>query len=307
MNILVTGANGQLGTELRNLAANGKDRWIFSDVSQVPGLETLSLDVSDLDTLRLLSESESVDLFINCASYSDVDKAESDQSLADSINHLAAASLAKVSFERGAFLIHISSDYVFHGDSSVPYKEDDETDPLGVYGVTKLAGERAIENSGCSYLILRTAWLFSPYGHNFVKTILELSAERPNLRVVFDQIGSPTYAADLAKFICDVVDRRQFIDGRIYHITDEGAISWYDFAKAISEIAGGYDVLAGKARRHCDILPCHSEDYPSAARRPHYSVLDKSLVKRDFGVTLPYWRDSLLKCIDRIFGMREKT
>lgn len=307
MNILVTGANGQLGTELRNAAKSSKDHWIFSDITEIPGVETLSLDITDLDAVKIVCSSENIDLIINCAAYTNVDKAESDQNFADALNHIAAGNLAQTAAERDAFMIHISTDYVFHGDSSVPYKEDDNPDPIGVYGVTKLAGERSVEISGCRYIIFRTAWLYSPYGRNFVKTMLRLTSEKDDLRVVFDQIGTPTYAADLAGLIYNVVTLRQFAHQGIYNFTDEGVISWYDFAKAICEIAGSYDVVSGKARRKCDIQPCHSDEYPSNAQRPHYSVLDKTLVKRTFGVTIPYWKDSLLHCIDRLFGMDQSS
>ncbi len=290
MNILVTGANGQLGTELRNVTAGSRNNYIFSDVTSPPGVETLNLDITNIDAVRIVCDSEKVDVIVNCAAYTNVDKAEDEPSMAMLLNCTAAGNLAKVAAERDAALIHISTDYIFHGDIPMPCKEDWPTDPLGVYGSTKLAGEKEIERSGCRSVILRTAWLYSPYGKNFVKTMLRLTEERDSLNVVFDQIGTPTYAYDLASLITRIIEDGQLDKAGIYHFSNEGAVSWYDFAKAISEIGG----------TACDIRPCHTEEYPSKAQRPRFSVLDKTKVKETFKVTIPYWRDSLADCIKRI-------
>lgn len=290
MNILVTGANGQLGTELRNVMAGSRNNYIFSDVTSPPGVETLNLDITNIDAVRIVCDSEKVDVIVNCAAYTNVDKAEDEPSMAMLLNCTAAGNLAKVAAERDAALIHISTDYLFHGDIPMPCKEDWPTDPLGVYGSTKLAGEKEIERSGCRSVILRTAWLYSPYGKNFVKTMLRLTEERDSLNVVFDQIGTPTYAYDLASLITRIIEDGQLDRTGIYHFSNEGAVSWYDFAKAISEIGG----------TTCDIRPCHTEEYPSKAQRPRFSVLDKTKVKETFKVTIPYWRDSLADCIKRI-------
>ena len=290
MNILVTGANGQLGTELRNLSSGSSNHYIFSDVNSVPGLETLSLDITNRQAVRLVCESEQVDVIINCAAYTNVDRAEDDYAMADLLNNKAAGNLAIIAAERGATLIHISTDYVFHGNASAPYREDWSPSPLGVYGVTKLDGERAIRESGCKWFIFRTAWLYSPYGKNFVKTMMRLTADKDSLTVVADQVGTPTYAADLASLIVKVVDEGLLDKGGLYHYSNEGVISWYDFAKTICELSGNC----------CDIRPCRSDEYPSKAARPHYSVLDKSKVKRTFGISIPYWKDSLKACIQRI-------
>lgn len=290
MNILVTGANGQLGTELRNVTAGSRNNYIFSDVTSPPGVETLNLDITNIDAVRIVCDSEKVDVIVNCAAYTNVNKAEDEPSMAMLLNCTAAGNLAKVAAERDAALIHISTDYIFNGDIPMPCKEDWPTDPLGVYGSTKLAGEKEIERSGCRSVILRTAWLYSPYGKNFVKTMLRLTEERDSLNVVFDQIGTPTYAYDLASLITRIIEDGQLDKTGIYHFSNEGAVSWYDFAKAISEIGG----------TTCDIRPCHTEEYPSKAQRPRFSVLDKTKVKETFKVTIPYWRDSLADCIKRI-------
>ncbi|MBQ2108611.1 MAG: dTDP-4-dehydrorhamnose reductase [Bacteroidales bacterium] len=290
MVILVTGANGQLGTELRNVSKGSGDRYIFSDVSQVPGSDTLFFDITNQGALKIVCESESVDVIVNCAAYTNVEKAEEDPQMADLLNHKAPANLAAVAAETGALLIHISTDYIFNGEKSVPYAEDDAPDPLGVYGVTKLAGEDAIKNSGCRYMIFRTAWLYSPYGKNFIKTILGMLQSGRDLKVVYDQIGSPTYAEDLARLIYGIVSERKLDKTGVYHYTDEGAVSWYDVAMAIKEISG-----AGGS-----ISPCLTVEYPTKASRPHFSLLDKSKVRSTFGIEIPYWKDSLVKCIDRL-------
>lgn len=290
LNVLVTGANGQLGREIRSRTLPDGPRYLFSDVSRLPGEETLYLDITDLDAVRLVCESEHVDVIINCAAYTDVEKAESDTAMADLLNHKAAANLAIVAKERGAVLIHISTDYVFHGDRSEPYPEDWPTEPLGVYGATKLLGEKAVIESGCRYLIFRTAWLYSPYGKNFVKTMMRLTAERDTLTVVSDQVGTPTYAGDLADVITRLVADHRFEPAGIYHFTGEGVCSWYDFACAIRDLAGN----------RCDIRPCRTSEYPTKAARPSYSVLDKTKVRKTFGITIPHWYESLVKCMKRI-------
>ncbi|MBQ2330958.1 MAG: dTDP-4-dehydrorhamnose reductase [Bacteroidales bacterium] len=292
MNILVTGANGQLGTELRNVSAGSRNRYIFTDVNELPGVETLHLDATDLDAVRIVADTEGVDAIINCAAYTNVDGAESDHGLCDLLNRQLPANLAAIARERNALLVHISTDYVFGGNASVPYREDSVPDPTGVYGATKLLGENAILSSGCRYLILRTAWLYSPYGKNFVKTMLRLTAERDSLKVVFDQVGTPTYAEDLARVIVDLVDGGKVAESGIYHYTNEGVTSWYDFALAICQLGGN----------RCDIQPCHSDEFPSKVHRPHYSVLDKTKIKNTFSLRIPYWLDSLERCVERLKG-----
>ena len=287
MNILVTGANGQLGTEIRNASKGSGHNFIFTDVSQMAGVETVYLDITNIDAVRITAESEKVDVIVNCAAYTNVEKAESDLAFADLLNHTAAANLAKVALERKAVLIHVSTDYVFHGDSHVPYRETDTPNPLGAYGITKYSGEKSIIASGCKYLIFRTAWLYSPYGNNFVKTMMRLTGSNDSIKVVFDQVGTPTYAADLAGVIMKVICEGMLDRTGIYHYTDEGCISWYDFAVAINDLCG----------HKCDVQPCHTEEYKTKARRPQYSVLDKTLVKETFGVKIPHWFSSLKECV----------
>jgi len=216
MNILVTGANGQLGMEMRNVATGSNHHFVFTDVNTVPDNETIYLDITNLDAIRIIAESEKIDCIVNCAAYTNVDKAEDDFAMADLLNHKAAENLALVANERDAVLIHISTDYVFKGNKSLPCREDWDTEPLGVYGITKLAGENAILNSGCKYIIFRTAWLYSPYGKNFVKTILALTAERDSMKVGFDQVGTPTYAGDLANLILDIIENGKYDKTGIY-------------------------------------------------------------------------------------------
>lgn len=272
--------------EIRNFSGITGERYIFSDVNMVPGLETLSLDITDERAVSLVCESENIDIVINCASYTAVDKAESDIAMADLINNKAAGYLAGAMKKKGGLVLHISTDYIFSGDSFRPYKENDPASPCGVYGVTKLAGERAIINSGCRYMIFRTSWLYSVYGQNFVKKILKQISEKETFDVVFDQIGSPTNAADLAAAVSYIIKEKKFKEG-LYHYSNEGVASWYDLAVAINEIAGG----------SCTINPCLSSEYKTAAKRPNYSVLDKSLIKRTFDLKIPHWRASLERCI----------
>lgn len=282
MVILITGANGQLGNEMRRVSAQSSNRYIFTDVAE--------LDITDREAVLARVEAEKVEVIVNCAAYTNVEKAEEDYERADLLNNRAVENLALAARAVGATMIHVSTDYVFKGDSCVPYFEDMDTDPLGVYGSTKLAGERALIASGCRYLIFRTAWLYSPFGNNFVKTMRRLTAERESLNVVFDQVGTPTYAGDLAALIYHVIESGQLEKEGIYHYSDEGVCSWYDFAKEIAELSGYV----------CDIRPCHSEEFPSKVERPHFSVLDKTKVKKTFGVTVPYWKDSLRKCVNEL-------
>lgn len=279
MNILVTGANGQLGTEMRNVSSESSDRYIFTDIAE--------LDITDSKAVDKLVTSENIDIIVNCAAYTNVDKAEEDEQAADIINHKAVAILASAAADKGATLIHISTDYVFDGNRCVPYREEDMTFPTGAYGRTKLAGEQVVIESGCRYIILRTSWLYSPYGKNFVKTMMRLTAEKENINVVFDQVGTPTYAGDLAALIHKIITGRHLDRLGIYHYSNEGVCSWYDFAVEICRQCGNT----------CDIRPCHSEEFPSKVKRPNYSVLDKTKIKETFGLTVPYWSESLEKCI----------
>ena len=288
MNVLVTGSNGQLGTELRRLALDSPHHFIFTDINSLPGVETVYLDISDRASIDIIAESEKVDIIVNCAAYTDVERAESEIDMAMLLNHQAVENLAGAAASRDAALIHISTDYIFSGEGNLPIREDAVPAPKGVYGSTKLAGEKAIQKSACRSVIVRTSWLYSPYGRNFVKTMRRLMQESGQIRVVYDQVGSPTYAADLADALMQIIQGPR-IDGKaVYHYSDEGAVSWYDFAQAIREISG-FD---------CKIIPCRSEDYPTKARRPHYSVLDKSAIKRAYRLEIPYWRDALARCID---------
>ncbi len=290
MNILVTGANGQLGTELRNATAGSSHRYIFTDVTSVPGVETIYLDIANEDAVRIICDSEKVDVIINCAAYTNVDKAEDDAATAMLLNSTAAGVLARAAAGRGATLVHVSTDYVFHGNIPMPCREDWPTDPLGVYGSTKLSGEKEIEASGCRFIMFRTAWLYSSYCKNNVKTMRRLTSERDSVKVVFDQVGTPTYAYDLAALIAGIIERNRLDKTGIYHYSNEGVVSWYDFAVAICELSGN----------ECVISPCHSDEFPSKVHRPSFSVLDKTKVKETFGISVPYWRDSLKACLKRM-------
>ena len=291
MNILVTGANGQLGNELRIVSRSSADRYIFTDVVEQDGAETTILDITNIDAIRALVRAEKVDVIVNCAAYTNVDKAESDFDLAELLNAKAPENLAIAMKEVGGLLVHISTDYVFGKEVyNTPCREDMTGTPTGVYGLTKLHGEQNIIASGCQYIIIRTAWLYSEFGKNFVKTMLNLTSTKPQLKVVFDQVGTPTYAFDLASAIIEILKDPKT---GIYHYSNEGVCSWYDFAKMI---AG----LAGEASAQCDIQPCHSDEFPSPVKRPAYSVLDKTKIKETFGLSVPYWIDSLRKCIDNL-------
>lgn len=289
MNILVTGANGQLGNELRIVARGSSHRFVFTDVVEAEGLETVHLDITDLEAIRLLVKQEAIDVIVNCAAYTNVDKAETDAELAELLNAKAPQNLAIAMKEAGGLLVHISTDYVFGKEPyNTPCREDMVGTPTGVYGLTKLHGEQNILASGCRYVIIRTAWLYSEFGKNFVKTMLNLTATKPELKVVFDQVGTPTYAYDLAEAIVRIIERP--VEG-IYHYSNEGVCSWFDFTKMIAEYSG---------QTQCDILPCHSDEFPSPVKRPSFSVLDKTKIKETFGVSVPYWTDSLRKCIDNL-------
>lgn len=293
MTILVTGANGQLGNEMRLVAKASQDKYIFTDVSDLRGVETLKLDITDIEAVRRIVSENDVKVIVNCAAYTNVDKAEDDRELCALLNTKAPENLALVMRDAGGLLVHVSTDYVFGGDPyNTPCGEDQKGTPTGVYGLTKLQGEQAIMASGCHYLIIRTAWLYSEFGKNFVKTMLSLTSSKSQLSVVFDQTGTPTYALDLAEAIFDIIENRKYEDNDgIYHYSNEGVCSWYDFARMIAEYSGNTG---------CEIMPCHSDEFPSKVRRPAYSVLDKTKIKTTFGLKIPYWTDSLKKCIKNL-------
>ena len=299
MNILVTGANGQLGNEMRLIAKDSADKYIFTDVNQVEGLETTFLDITDLDAIRRMVSERSVDVIVNCAAWTNVDGAEAPEKyeLVEKLNATAPENLAKAMKEVGGLLVHISTDYVFGKEPyNLPCREDQQGTPTGVYGLTKLHGEERIKASGCDYVIIRTAWLYSEFGKNFCKTMLNLTATKEHLNVVFDQAGTPTYALDLAHAIETVLadyaaSKQPYAKTGIYHYSNEGVCSWFDFTKMIAEYSG---------QIKCDIQPCHSNEFPSPVQRPAYSVLDKTKIKETFGIRIPYWTDSLKACIERI-------
>ena len=282
MNILVTGANGQLGNEMRCIAATSLNNYIFTDVAE--------LDITDLDAIRNMIHLDNIKVIVNCAAYTNVDKAEDDYDMADLLNNKAVENLAIAAKEVNATLIHISTDYVFQGDKNMPCGEDCETNPLGIYGKTKRAGEQSIQRVGCNYLIFRTAWLYSQFGKNFVKTMRQLTADKDKLRVVFDQIGTPTYAKDLADIIYRVIEGDQYHKQGIYHFSNEGVCSWYDFAVAIMALSG----------LKCVVKPIESKDYPTPAKRPFYSVLNKGKIKKDFGIEIRHWSESLKDCVEKL-------
>lgn len=285
MNILVTGANGQLGTALRNSSANSVDKYIFTDVTE--------LDITDAEAVKKAVTDNGIDVIVNCAAYTNVDKAEDDAQFAELLNATAVRNLAEAVKLNDGTLIHVSTDYVFGKEPyNVPCREDQTGTPTGVYGLTKLHGEQEIKKSGVKALIFRTAWLYSEYGRNFVKTMLGLTSTKPELKVVFDQTGTPTYAQDLADAIFHIIENRM-INGNegIYHYSNEGVCSWFDFTKIIAELAGN---------TQCDIQPCHSSEFPSKVVRPSYSVLDKTKFKETFGLKVPYWTESLKKCIKNL-------
>ncbi len=293
MNVLVTGGCGQLGMSLRRVMADA----IFTDVVDAP--DTVLLDITDLAAVRSMVASEGVDVIVNCAGYTNVDAAESHADAAELLNAKAVENLAVAMKEVGGLLVHISTDYVFGSKYNTPIPEDAVTAPESVYGQSKWHGEEAIRRVGCRSVIIRTAWLYSEFGKNFVKTMLRLTAEKPSLKVVFDQVGTPTYAGDLAEAIVHVIaSTPSFIPSeasvsQTYNFSSEGVCSWYDFAKTIAEYAG---------HTACDIQPCHSDEFPSPVRRPAYSVLDKTKIKETFGLRIPYWTDSLKKCLRNLIA-----
>ena len=290
--ILVTGANGQLGNEIRIVAQSSSDSYIFTDINHIDGVETTYLDITDLKAVRKIVTEHQVNAIVNCAAYAHVDKAEEDVALCTLLNRQAPENLAIAMKEVDGLLVHISTDYVFGGDSyNTPYKEEQQGTPTGVYGYTKFLGEQAIQAVGCNHVIIRTAWLYSEFGKNFCKTMMNLTATKPQLKVVFDQVGTPTYALDLARAIAMVLERFDGSQTGIYHYSNEGVCSWFDFTKMIAEYSG---------KTECDVQPCHSDEFPSPVKRPSYSVLDKTKIKKVFGVKIPYWTDSLKQCISNL-------
>ena len=301
MNILVTGANGQLGMEIRIVAKGSADKYIFTDINQVEGFDTECLDITDLEAICRFVADNKVEAIVNCAAYTNVDAAETNQALAEKLNAEAPENLAKAMKEVDGLLVHISTDYVFGGDPyNTPCRENQKGTPTGVYGLTKLHGEEAILKTNCRHVIIRTSWLYSEYGKNFCKTMLSLTASKPELKVVFDQVGTPTYALDLATAIAAIIEDYKTSQGSkhlkaqsypktgIYHYSNEGVCSWYDFATMIAEMAGNTD---------CKISPCHSNEFPSPVKRPAYSVLDKTKIKETFNIEIPYWTTSLKRCL----------
>ena len=341
MNILVTGANGQLGNEMRIVTKGSNDRYIFTDVCdehpeslemlhKLAGddvdVSTTNLDITNLDAIRAMVKENNVKVIVNCAAYTNVDAAESNEALAERLNAEAPKNLAIAIKEVGGLLIHISTDYVFGGDLyNTPCKEDQKGTPTGVYGLTKLHGEHNIQNTGVDYLIFRTAWLYSEFGKNFVKTMLTLTATKPQLKVVFDQVGTPTYARDLADAILVAIDaykkesltmnheglaRRSqpFTKNGIYHFSNEGVCSWYDFTKMIqqisAEVSANSTLTGNRSTLNCQVFPCHSDEFPSPVKRPAFSVLDKTKVKETFCINVSYWSDSLIKCIVNLYNLK---
>lgn len=328
MTILVTGANGQLGNEMRIVSRSGDDRYIFTDVNQVEGVDTEYLDITDREAVRRMVHDNQVDVIVNCAAYTNVDAAEADETLAEKLNSDAPENLAIVMKETGGLLVHISTDYVFGEEPyNVPCREDQTGTPTGVYGRTKLHGEQKIVAAGCKYVIIRTSWLYSEFGKNFCKTMMNLTATKPRIDVVFDQTGTPTYALDLANAITVILkdyassvipdlaenlsdrtgrvlschseralraERISYQNSGIYHYSNEGVCSWFDFARMVAEYAGNTG---------CDVQPCHSDEFPSPVKRPSYSVLDKTKIKETFDIGIPYWTDSLKKCISNLKSM----
>ena len=303
MNILVTGANGQLGNEMRIVSKQATDSYTFTDVVEAEGVQTTILDITDAEAVRRIVKEKDIRCVVNCAAYTNVDKAETDEALCRRLNAEAPKILAEAMKEAGGLLVQISTDYVFGGDPyNTPCREDQKGTPTGVYGSTKLEGEQNIVAAGCDYVIIRTAWLYSEFGRNFVKTMLGLTATKPTLNVVFDQAGTPTYAYDLAVAIKAVLADYEkecpvsgYSKAGVYHFSNEGVCSWYDFTKRIAELAGNTG---------CDIQPCHSDEFPSPVKRPAYSVLDKTKIKETFGVNVPYWTDSLKACMGNMNAIK---
>ena len=289
MRILVTGANGQLGNEMRRLGAVSPNEYIFTDVAE--------LDITDKAAVMAFVEEQNVDVIVNCAAYTNVDKAEDDEATAELINATAVRNLAEAAKAQDATLFHVSTDYVFGAEGNTPRSEDMPLNPLGAYGSTKLHGEQAIAEVGAKSIIIRTAWLYSEFGNNFLKTMLRLTAEKETLNVVFDQVGTPTYAGDLAMTIFSIIEGGYYVGNEgVYHFSNEGVCSWYDFAQEIATAAG---------HTKCKINPCHSSEFPSKVTRPPYSVLDKSKIKQTFGVDIPHWRESMFYCLKRILTQQQ--
>ena len=296
MTILVTGANGQLGNEMRIIAQSSSDKYIFTDVTYSEGVETTFLDITDYESVRDIVVNNNVKAIVNCAAWTNVDGAEDAErfELVEQLNTVAPENLARVMNEIDGWLVHISTDYVFGKEPyNTPCIEERKGTPTGVYGFTKLRGEERIIETGCKYIIIRTAWLYSEFGKNFCKTMLNLTETRPEIKVVFDQCGTPTYAWDLANVIVTVLANP--IEG-IYHFSNEGVCSWYDFTKMIAEYSG---------HTECDIIPCHSDEFPSPVLRPAYSVLDKTKIKETFGIKIPYWTDSLKSCLQNMGKLKQ--
>ena len=290
MRILVTGANGQLGSEMRKLGAVSPNEYIFTDVAE--------LDITDKAAVMAFTEQNNIEIIVNCAAYTNVDKAEDDEAMAELINSTAVRNLAEAVKANDGTLFHVSTDYVFGADGNTPRAEDMPTNPLGVYGRTKLHGEQAIAEVGAKAIIIRTAWLYSEFGNNFLKTMLRLTAEKESLNVVFDQVGTPTYAGDLALVIFSIIEANIYIGNEgIYHFSNEGVCSWYDFATDIAIASGHVD---------CKIQPCHSSEFPSKVTRPPFSVLDKTKIKQTFDVDIPHWRDSMLYCLERLGALAQE-
>ena len=343
MNILVTGANGQLGNEMRIISKISADKYIFTDVNQVEGVETTYLDITDLEAIRKIVADNNVNTIVNCAAWTNVDGAEAPEkyALVEKLNATAPENLAKAMKEVNGLLVQISTDYVFGKESyNTPCKEDQKGTPTGVYGATKLLGEQKIIATGCKYIIIRTAWLYSEFGKNFCKTMLNLTATKPQLKVVFDQVGTPTYALDLANAIVTILEdyKKEILNSQlsnkrvsecrtelasvmpsesgspkatvnysksgVYHFSNEGVCSWYDFTKMIQQIAAELSLTANRSTLNCEVLPCHSDEFPSPVKRPAYSVLDKTSIKETFGVKVPYWTDSLKQCIKNILELK---
>lgn len=282
MTILVTGCNGQLGSALRLASGESRHRYRFTDTEE--------LDITSAEAIEKFFSKEKVDVVINCAAYTAVDLAEEQEDIADKINHKAVALLAKACAQHDATLIHISTDYIFSGSATEPISEESEPAPLNAYGRTKLAGENAVVTSGCRYIIVRTSWLYSEFGKNFVKTMRNLTATRPEVRVVADQFGTPTYAGDLAAAIVQIIESGQHCKCGVFNYSNRGECSWYDFAVEIARQSGNNE---------CKITPCTTADYPTKAVRPRYSVLNKSKFVATFGIEIPAWKKSLAKCIKR--------
>lgn len=283
MRVLITGANGQLGNEMRRLGAVSPNEYLFTDVAE--------LDITDKAAVAEFVKSNNVEIIVNCAAYTNVDKAEDDEATAELINATAVRNLAEAVKAVDGTLFHVSTDYVFGSEGNTPRTEDMPTNPLGVYGKTKLHGEQAIAEVGAKAIIIRTAWLYSEFGNNFLKTMLRLTAEKESLNVVFDQVGSPTYAGDLALAIFSIIEGGVYAGNEgVYHFSNEGVCSWYDFATEIAAAAG----------HECVVMPCHSNEFPSKVTRPPFSVLDKTKIKTTFGIEIPHWRDSMLYCLQRL-------